>query len=86
MFCYLQGKDQQVSDALGRWAYPACPDTQDMNLHGDALEEKYAELCDAAENKYDAFVLRQGDCFEYPQELGMLFAIRWDTCDYSDSK
>ena len=35
--CYVQGKDQQVSDALSRWAYPACPDTQDMNFHGDAL-------------------------------------------------
>ena len=57
-----------------------------MNFHGDALAEKYAELCDAAENDYDAFLMRDGDCMVYPQKLGMLFAICCDKWDYTDSK
>ena len=52
---YIQGNDQKVSDALSRWAYPACPDSQDITFYGDTLAQRYADLCDEAENVDDNF-------------------------------
>ena len=50
---YVPGKDHKVSDALSRWAFPACTATQERTFHGDSKAQLYADLQSKLENDMD---------------------------------
>ena len=55
---YVPGKNHKVSDALSRWAYPACTVTQERTFHGDSKAQKVADYMDELEHQLDFGVAR----------------------------